>query len=289
MRIAVLGLGNMGRAVARRLCARGYEVAVWNRSPGKAEELVKHGAYVAPTVADAARGAEAVLVLVSDDAAVKRVCLGGDGAIAALADDGVLVDMSTVHPDTARELDRNTGAARFIEARVLGRPQALAEGRVMLLLGGAEKEAQRLGHLWSDLSSIHEYTGPAGTAATLKLLSNLILVGSTNLLSEAAVVAQANGIPDAVLQKVFGQSPMVPPATQVRLADILSGDHHGWWTLRLAEKDLSLVLSVASDVGASLPLASTTEDVLKRAVELGYGVLDLGAVADFLRGSRNDP
>ncbi|MBV9279102.1 MAG: NAD(P)-dependent oxidoreductase, partial [Chloroflexi bacterium] len=241
MRIAVLGLGNMGRAAATRLLGKGYEVGVWNRSPDKAAELVERGAAEAPTVAEAVAGSDVVLTLLANDAAVKEVCLGEGNALAHLGPGAVLADMSTVHPDTSRALAAAASGGRFVEAPILGGPEAFASGKARLLLGGPEGVVHGLGRLWSDLAAASVYTGPNGTAATLKLLSNLILVGSTELLMEAVVTAQASGIDDGTLREVFGQSPAVAPGVQARLEDILGGDHRGWWTLELADKDMTLV------------------------------------------------
>jgi 3-hydroxyisobutyrate dehydrogenase-like beta-hydroxyacid dehydrogenase len=239
MHVAVLGLGTMGRALALRLRRRGYDVAIWNRSPGRAEELVKHGATEAGTIADAVAGAHVAITLLTNDAAVRQVCLSEGGAIGNLYRDAVLVDMSTMHPDTSQELAAATPGGRFVDAPILGGPEALMTGKAKLLLGGRQQVVDGLKPLWNDLCASYLYTGLNGTATTLKLLSNIILVGGTALLAEAVVTGQVNGIDNDVLQRVLGESPAVAPGVQLRLEDILEGDHRGWWTLDLAEKDMA--------------------------------------------------
>ena len=283
MRIAVLGLGHMGRAVTIRLREAGHEVAVWNRSPGKAGDLVQRGAEEAGTVADAVAGADVAITLLANDDAVKQVCLGEGHAIANLHKGAVLVDMSTVHPDTSRALAAATPGERFVDAPILGGPEALISGKAKLLLGGREEVITNLTPLWNDLAAAYLYTGSNGTATMLKLLSNLILVGSTALLAEAVVTGQANGIENDVLRRVFGQSPAVAPGVQARLEDILEGDHRGWWTLELADKDMNLVLKLASGHSVTLPVAAATEGIIRQAIEAGYGDQDLGAVVEVIR------
>jgi 3-hydroxyisobutyrate dehydrogenase-like beta-hydroxyacid dehydrogenase len=283
MRIAVLGLGNMGRAVAIRLQDRGYEVAVWNRSPGRAEELVKRGAIEAGTIADAVAGADVAITLLTNDAAVRQVCLGEGGALSNLYGEAVLVDMSTVHPDTSRALASAAPGGRFVDAPILGGPEALISGKAKLLLGGRQDVVTSLKPLWNDLSASYLYTGPNGTATTLKLLSNIILVGSTALLAEAVVTGQINGIDNGVLRRVFGESPAVASGVQLRLEDILAGDHRGWWTLELAEKDMGLALTLASGRGITLPVAAAAERLIRQSVEAGYGEQDLAAVVEVIR------
>jgi len=283
MRIAVLGLGHMGRALAIRLRDRDYEVAVWNRSPGRAEELAKRGVTEAGTVAEAVAGADVAVTLLANDAAVRQVCLGEGGAVANLYGDAVLVDMSTVHPDTSRALAAAAPGGRFIDAPILGGPEALMSGKAKLLLGGRQQVVTGLKPLWDDLSASYLYTGPNGTATTLKLLSNIILVGSTALLAEAVVTGQINGIDHDVLRRVFGESPAVAPGVQLRLEDILEGDHRGWWTLELAEKDMGLALSLATEQGITLPVAAAVERLVRHSVEAGYGEQDLAAVVEVIR------
>lgn len=285
MRVTVLGLGQMGRAAATRLQDLGYDVTVWNRSPGKAEELAQRGAHAAASIPEAVAGADVVLTLLTNDAAVREVSLGDGGAVAHLPDDAVLVDMSTVYPDTSRALAEVVPGGRFVDAPILGGPEALLSHRAKLLVAGQEQVVERLDPLWNDLASAYIYTGANGTATTLKLLSNLILVGSTALLAEAVVTAQAHGIDNDVLRRVFGESPAVAVGVKARLDDIVDGSHQGWWTLELADKDMSLVLKLAQDRGVSLPLATMTEEMIQQSIEAGRRDLDLGAIVELIRQS----
>jgi 3-hydroxyisobutyrate dehydrogenase-like beta-hydroxyacid dehydrogenase len=283
MKVSVLGLGSMGVALANRLMETGHSVTVWNRSSGKAGDLVSRGARDASSLSDAVSGAEVVFTLLSDDAAVRAVTLDGN-VVGMLPPGTVLVDMSTVSPDTSRAVGAAAPDDHFIDAPILGRPQAFAAGKATLLLGGARELVTSLDPLWNDLSATHYYTGPNGTATTLKLLSNLILVGGTQLLIEAVVTAQKLGFGNEVLSEVFGGSPAVAAGARVRLDDILGGDHVGWWTLLLANKDLTLALALAQQAGVHLPLGEASERFIVRSIEAGYGSLDLGAMAEVLRG-----
>jgi 3-hydroxyisobutyrate dehydrogenase-like beta-hydroxyacid dehydrogenase len=282
MRLSVLGMGNMGHALASQLLERGYDLTVWNRTVGKADDLVQRGAVGATTLEEAVQGAEVVLLSLTNDAAVRAVALDG-GVAGGLPSGSVLVDMSTVAPETSRALGAAVPTGSFIDAPVLGGPHSFQTGKAKLLLGGDRAVIERLDPLWDDLSAGHYYTGENGTATTLKLLSNLILVGGTQLLMEAVATAQAHGFPDDILRDVFGGSPAVAPGVQVRLEDVLHGDHEGWWTLKLADKDLGLALKLAQSVGLDLPLTRAGEQLLARSIEAGYGEKDLGAMMNVLR------
>jgi 3-hydroxyisobutyrate dehydrogenase-like beta-hydroxyacid dehydrogenase len=285
MRVSVLGLGHMGKAVGLRLRDQGYEVTVWNRTPGRAEVLVQRGAREAASIAHALAGADVVITLLTNDTAVEQVALGADGAIRHLPAEAVLVDMSTVYPDTSRTLAARTPGGRFIDAPILGGPEALLNGKAKLLISGHEDLVKGLDPLWTDLSASYIYTGANGTATTLKLLSNLSLVGGTALLAEAVATAQASGIHNEVLRQVFGQSPAVAPGVHLRMEDILQGDHHGWWSLELADKDMTLILKLGAAAGTRLPIAEATEALIRKAIGAGYGELDLGAMVEAIRKS----
>jgi 3-hydroxyisobutyrate dehydrogenase-like beta-hydroxyacid dehydrogenase len=283
MNVTVLGLGTMGSALAGRLLDTGHQVTIWNRSPGKAQPLVARGARQAGSLQDAVEGAEVVFTLVTNDAAVRSLTLDGN-VVSMLPDSAALVDMSTVSPDTSRAVGQATPGGRFVDAPVLGGPEPFAAGRAKLLLGGDRALVERLAPLWNDLSSGHYYTGPNGTATTLKLLSNHLLVGGTQLLMEAVVTAQAHGFDNDVLREVFGNTPAISPGVRVRLEDVLEGDHVGWWTLLLADKDMCLVLKLADQVELRLPIAQASEQLIRDAIDAGYGAKDLGAITEVLRG-----
>lgn len=287
MRVTVLGLGHMGAALASRLLETGHEVTVWNRSPGKAQRLIEAGAREARSLDDAVSGARVVIMLLSNDAAVKAVALEGN-VVGLLPEGAVLVDMSTVSPDTSRAIGAATPGGRFIDAPVLGGPGVFGQGKAKLLLGGDRQTIESLKALWDHLAAGHYYTGPNGTATTLKLLSNLNLVGGTQLLMEAVVVARAHGFSDDVLRDVFGGSPAVAPGVRLRLDEILNADYDGWWTLRLADKDIGLVQKLAEQADLELPLADASRRLIQEGIESGYGDKDLQSMTEVLKQPRHD-
>lgn len=283
MRIAVLGLGRMGQAIASRLLEKGYEVTVWNRTPGKEGGLVAGGARAASSPQEAVSAANVVMTLLTADTAVKAVHGGEVGILKSAGAETICVDMSTVSPATSRELAEAV-PGRFIDAPILGGPEVTAKGQAKLLLGGDEATVKRLDGLWGDISSGYVYCGPNGSATTMKLLSNLNLMGGTILMAEAVVTARANGIDEEVVRKVIGDSPAVAPGVRVRFEDVLGGDHEGWWSVQLAEKDIDLALELARDKDITLTMAGAVEEVLRRTEAAGYGEKDLGAVVEAVRG-----
>jgi 3-hydroxyisobutyrate dehydrogenase-like beta-hydroxyacid dehydrogenase len=284
MRVAVLGLGRMGQAIAGRLLDTGHDVQVWNRTPGREKDLTARGARVAPSASEAASQADVAITMVTDDAAVREICLGSGGVIDSLQPGAVLVDMSTVSPDTSRALAAAMPNGRFVDAPVLAGPPAIEAGQGLLLIGGAPDRVKQLEPLWNSLTARHIYCGPVGSGATMKLISNLLLVGGVALLSEAVATAQAHGMDDDFLRQVLRQHPMVPAGLHNRLDDVIDGDHAGWFTVTLARKDIRLAMDLAGAAGLHTAMAEATAQVLAQAETSGWNDRDLGAAVEVVRG-----
>ena len=285
MRITVLGLGNMGQAIASRLLDTGHTLRLWNRTPGKATALQARGALELHSIREAVDDAEVVITMVADDAATRAVALGPDGAIAAFAPNTILVDMSTVAPATSRALATAVPGGRCVDAPYLGSPAVAAAGQGNLLLGGPSDLVTQLDQLWSDLSAGHVYCGPSGSGTTLKLVSNLILITGITTLAEALVTAQAQGVADELLERIFSQSPLVAVGLRNRLADLIAGDHEGWFSVTLAHKDLRLALELAAQRDLTLPTTTAALGALERAAATGYAAHDFAAVVEVVRGT----
>ena len=273
----------MGQAFASRALDRGHQVTVWNRSPGRAGELVAAGATEAGRPAEAVAGAEVVLVSLADDAAVTDVCLGADGALAALPEDAILANVSTVAPETARRLAAAGPAGRVLDAPVMGAPAAIARGDGRFLLGGPAETVDRLEPLWDDLGAGYVRCGPAGSGATMKLVSNLLLITGVTALAEGIATARGQGVTDDLLRTVFGNSGVVSPASRMRLDSLLDDDHPGWFTPALARKDVRLAIGLAEEAGVPARIGPATEQLLTGVIDTGDRWQDFAAVIEALR------
>lgn len=267
MRLTVLGMGAMGRGFARRAMERGHRVTVWNRTPGRADEIVARGATEAKTVSDAVARADVTLVVVSDDEAALDVCLGIDGALASVAKGALLVNVSTVAPETARELAEAGPAKSVLDAPVLGSPVAVSQGNGRFLIGGPSDTVRRLDPLWSDLSAGYVHCGPAGTGVTLKLMCNLQLILGVAAFAEAVGTARAAGLDDDLLRTVFTDSPFVSSATRGRIDAIFDPKHPGWFGAELARKDVRLAIEMAERRGIPVRLGPAAENLLTAVIE----------------------
>jgi 3-hydroxyisobutyrate dehydrogenase-like beta-hydroxyacid dehydrogenase len=274
--VAVLGMGNMGRAIAARLLDGGYGVAVWNRTQGKAAEVVSAGAAEAPIVADAVHGADVVFTILANDDAVRAVAFGE--LWASIGTETVYVDCSTVSPRLSGEL---AGAfpGRFLAVPVLGSPIAVRAGQAVLLAGGDSTVVERIGPVLSSLSTTVRRYDTAPLAGTAKLTSNLLLLSELVALAESVALGRSGGLSDAQLRDLLGDSPMVAPGIRNRFEEVLTGSQEGWWATALGAKDAGLAVDIARAADVELPEATAVKGVYERAAASGLERADVAAVA----------
>ncbi len=241
MRVAILGTGKMGGAMAKRLRESGHELTLWNRTRSRAEALGL--GKVASTPAEAARSAEVVISILTDAAAVRNAYLGDDGAARA-ARDQVFIEMSTAGPEVVKEVRPaiERAGAKFIECPVLGSISAMETGKGILFAAGDDEAIERARPVVEALGEARRIKDPE-SAATLKLVANTILMGLSAL---------AAGYVDHRYEPVT-------------------------FALRDGAKDLRLATEVYRRVGASTPMTDKATELFDRAANT-VGDLDLSAI-----------
>ena len=282
MDVAVLGMGRMGRALAGRLLEGGHRVAVWNRSKGKAGEIVAAGAREAQSVADAVDGVDVAVTMLANDDAVRAVAFGE--LRSSIGEKTVYVDSSTVSPKLSGEL-AEAFHPRFLAMPILGSPAAVSAGQAVFLAGGNAGVVDRLGPLVSSLSDTVRRYDTAPLAITAKLATNLLLMSEVVALAESFAVGRSGGLRDDQLRDLLGTSPLVPPGLKNRFEGVLTGSHEGWWTTVLGAKDAGLALDVARAAGVELPVASVVQHLYEKAASSGLDGADITAVTALYRGS----
>jgi 3-hydroxyisobutyrate dehydrogenase-like beta-hydroxyacid dehydrogenase len=274
MKIAFLGLGKMGAPMARRLLAAGHPLTVWNRNRERAEAVGAEGASVAGTPADAARTADAVLTMLFDDAANEEVLFGAGGVLDALPPGALHISLSTISVALSERLtaEHARRGQLFVAAPVFGRPEVAQEGRLWIVVAGADPAVALALPLIEPLSrGISVIGAEPRQAHALKLSGNFLISAMIHSLSEAFVYAEAQGIPPATLLETVNsalfQSPfllaygnlMLHPPTQVGA------------TVELGAKDLSLLREAAAGRHTRLSLADNLAEVFREAQKLGLG------------------
>jgi 3-hydroxyisobutyrate dehydrogenase-like beta-hydroxyacid dehydrogenase len=292
-RVALLGTGRMGAAMARALAAAGTDLVVWNRSPGPARTLADElGAAVATSPADAARRAEICLTMLADEPAVAAVYGGPDGLVAAGRPGLVLVDLSTVPPSTILGLEPSVRAsgAGLLDAPVSGSVSTATAGQLTLMVGGDLADLERAMPGLEPLARRVFHLGPLGSGAAMKLAVNTVVFGLNGALSEGLVLAERAGIDRNVAYDVLVESAVgAPYVAYKRSAFIAPESTPTAFALELVEKDLRLITAFADGLGVPLPQAETNLETIRQA-ELSQGVgADLADVARHLRDQARIP
>jgi 3-hydroxyisobutyrate dehydrogenase-like beta-hydroxyacid dehydrogenase len=289
-RVAFLGTGRMGAAMAGSLCRAGFEVAVWNRTPSKAEAVAREiGARVHATAADAVSSASVVLSSLADDEAVRDV-YGSDGAAAGLGAGTVVLEMSTIAPRTVRELlpAVEERGASLLDAPVSGSVALAEKGELTVMVGGDQQALDRARPVLEALSKRILHVGDLGAGATMKLAVNALVHAINVAVSEALVLAERSGVERSVAYEVFASGAGAAPFVLYKRAAFERPDETPVaFSLDLVAKDLDLILSLAEEVGAPMDQAVVNASVVRAAVEAGLGSRDLSGIAVFLREEGN--
>ncbi|HEX8954332.1 MAG TPA: NAD(P)-dependent oxidoreductase [Polyangia bacterium] len=279
MNVAFLGLGTMGAPMAANDRARGHALAVWNRSPGRAQPLVDAGARLAASPADAARGAEAIVLMLSDPAAVHAVVDGADGILAALAPGALVIDMSTVDPATARAVDAQVRArgGRFVDAPVSGTRKPAADGKLVIMAGGDPADVARARPLLEAMGRVIP-VGGVGQGMAAKLVLNGLGAHMMTGFAAMLVLAARLGLELPAMLEIIGAGAFSSPLYAGKAPRMLARDFAADFTLQLMHKDQELVLATAAAHGYAMPTLAAIRDVLAEAIAAGYGDGDLSGV-----------
>jgi 3-hydroxyisobutyrate dehydrogenase-like beta-hydroxyacid dehydrogenase len=276
-RIAFVGLGRMGRLMAERLVSHGYRVSVWNRTKSKTEPLVAAGAVAADTPADAVAEADFVITMLTGPEAVREVLFGG--AVEALRPGAVLIEMSTITPDTVAELRAALPAGvGLLDAPVKGSLPAASSGTLQILTGGDEKDVATAKDVLAVLGTV-THVGPSGAGSAAKLLVNIALCSSVVVLGEALALGDKLGLPTEVSLEALATTVIGGLVPGVR-AELAEPDAPTRFSLSLAEKDLRLALAAGCVPDGAVAGARAG---LAAALAAGHGDQNLNAVVRHLR------
>ena len=288
-RVAVVGTGRMGAAMAGRVAAAGHPLTLWNRTRATAESVAAGlpGASVATTAREAAAAADVVVVSLADDAATRATYGGADGLVAGLARGSVVADTSTVAPETIRALAdpvRATGA-ELVDTPVSGSVTTVESGGILVMAGGDATAVERARPALESFAQRIILVGPLGSGATMKLAVNAMVFGLNQTLAESLVLAERAGVGRELAYEVFASSAAGAPFVGYKRAAFVHPESAPVaFALDLVAKDLDLAAALAAAVGAEVPQLRTNRLVVGDAIDAGLGDADMSALAGHLRG-----
>jgi len=269
--VAVVGLGTMGRPMAMNLMRAGYPLRVYNRTAGRTDCLA--GVYVAESPSDAAQGADVIITNVTDCAAVREVVDGEHGVLGGCASGAVVVDMSTIAPDTAREIASRCArcGVDFLDAPVTGGESGAISATLSIMVGGDPDVLERVRPVLECLGQRITRFGPVGCGQAAKLCNQII--GGLNILavSEGLALAESLGLD----QELLIQAVSTGAAGSWMLSNLgpkmLADDMAPGFRVRLHQKDLGLALDAAASVRLPLPGSALLQQLFRTAEAMGCG------------------
>ena len=281
--VAVLGLGAMGHAFAASLVKNQFQVAGWNRTRARGEDLAASGMTLCDTPQQAAEQADVVLAMLSDGATTESVLAQ---IIPALRQNAIFCQMGTIGVEATDRLIAQLAEARpdvvYIDAPVSGTKAPAENAQILILASGEQQRAEKLEPVFAAISKGARWLGAAGAGSRMKLVVNAWLIAMMQGLAESTSLAQQFGFSAEDLWSVLEGGPLAAPYAKVKLDTIKSGDYTPQMQLVWALKDAQLALDAAEE--HSMPGLQNIAQLWQQAVEAGYGEQDLAVIYRFLTG-----
>jgi 3-hydroxyisobutyrate dehydrogenase-like beta-hydroxyacid dehydrogenase len=291
--VGFLGVGSMGAPMAANAARGEFQVRVYNRTRAKADALARRAPVeVAATPAEAADGADVVITMVSDGAAVIDLYTGHDGALSSLPSGSIALDMSTIGPDALTRVHETLAPhdIHVVDAPVSGSVATAEAADLTIMAGGATEDVERVRPVLEAIGTPVIHVGPLGTGQAMKLAVNNIIFGLAEAVAESLVLAERAGIERSSAYEVFTNSAIAAPMVHYRRGAYERPDEApADFRLALAAKDLELITDLARRVGAPMPQAELNMDLVRRAIADGFGEQDMALVAEYLRRSAGVP
>ncbi len=284
-RIAFVGLGTMGAAMAANLRRAGFEVTGWNRSVGRGDDLAGLGGGVATSAAEAARTADIVVVCVSDTPDVEAVLFGADGVVEGLREGGLVVDCSTISPGAtagfARRLrERGIG---FVDAPVSGGSEGARNATLTILVGGEPEDTERAWPVLQAMGKTITHFGPAGSGQAVKAVNQVVLAGAYLGVAEGMVLAMKAGLDPVAVAEALNGGAARSWVMENRSGRMIDNAYPLGFRTSLHLKDLAIALELARDTGTALPVTALCAAIESGLVARGYGDEDVSNVARAIR------
>lgn len=287
--VGIIGLGIMGGPMALNLLKNGFAVTVFNRTPDKCRTLHDAGASVAKSIAELSVKCAAIVIMVSDDRAVRAIVQSEDGILHYAKSGTLVVDSTTVHPQTSREMARALAqrGITYIDAPVTGSRKQAEEASLLFLVGGSERDVRRASPLLQAMGRKHVRLGPIGAGACAKLGNNMLGLIHMAAMAEAYSLVERFGLSLEAFHDIISQSGGRSAMSDLKGPKILKEDWRADFALALAHKDLMLARSLAEGLDHPAPVLSAAERVFANAHEMVGGNDDFCGVFRWYRQHAN--
>jgi 2-hydroxy-3-oxopropionate reductase len=281
--IAFIGLGIMGAPMARHLVDADFDVVGVNRNQEKVERFVEDGGRGAASIADGAKEADIVAVMVPDSPDVQEVLAGPDGVFDAARAGTLIIDFSSIRPDVSAQLaaEAKERGLRMLDAPVSGGEAGAVAASLSIMVGGEAADFEAAKPVLDVVGATIVHVGPSGAGQTVKAANQLIVAGNIQLLAEAIAFLEAHGVDMEAALKVLGGGLAGSKVLDQKGANMLSRSFQPGFRVELHHKDLGIVTTAAREADVVIPLGALVAQLMTAARAAGDGGLDHSAL---LRG-----
>ena len=284
-KIGFIGLGIMGRPMAKNLMEAGYELVLHNRSPEKAEELAEEGnAIAAGSPMEVAEACDIVITMLPDSPDVEAVVAGEGGVLEGIRDGALLVDMSTISPVVTEELServREQGAS-MLDAPVSGGDVGAKEGALSIMVGGSEEDFERARQLFDVMGKVATHVGPTGAGQVVKACNQIVVALTIEAVSEALVLGSRGGVAPEKLVEALSGGLAGSAVMEAKKEKFFSHDFEPGFRIELHHKDLGIALAAGREYGVALPVTAIVDQMLEALKAKGRGDRDHSALLTLL-------
>lgn len=282
MKIGFIGLGEMAHGIIPRLVQAGHTVIGWNRSPGKGQSLVDAGMALGDSPADVAAKSEAVFSCVTHSAAVEAVALGENGILEGIGQGSIYMDMSTISPFVSRRIAAAFAARGriMLDTPISGSPVSLAQGKASIMVGGDKAAFEQVKTLLGAIGPSVTYIGDSGLAVQTKVGINLTLIVEMVAFCEGVALAEKGGVSRKIAVDAMLKSVVASPVMGYRGPFILDMPDKPLANVTLQQKDATLALELAREMGMPTPLLAAANELLNACRGMGIDHRDFVTVYD---------
>jgi 2-hydroxy-3-oxopropionate reductase len=279
-KIGFIGLGIMGKPMARNLMKAGYSLVVHNRSRAKVDELAKEGATAASSPKEVTSAVDVVITMLPNSPDVELVALGPNGIKDGAKKGQLFIDMSTINPIVSQNIAKNLSSAgvAMVDAPVSGGEKGAIDGALSIMAGGAPQDFERALPIFNALGKTITHMGPLGSGGFTKLANQIIVAINLTAIGEALVFGSKAGVDPQKMIRALSGGLAGSKCLDQKSEKILTGDFAPGFKIDLHSKDLNLITDAARSVGAPIPTAALVEQFFSALRVRGRGGLDHSGV-----------
>ena len=286
-KVGFIGLGIMGKPMAKNLIEAGYDVVVYNRTREKAEDLASEGATVADSPKGVAEQSDIIITMLPDSPQVKEVLAGEDGVLEGVREGALIVDMSTISPVVTEELSQKAKekGASMLDAPVSGGDVGAIEGTLAIMVGGSEEDFERAKPLFEVMGKTVTHVGPSGTGQVVKAANQIVVALTIEAVSEALVLGSKGGVAPEKILDVLGGGLAGNKVMELKREKMLEHSFDPGFRIELHHKDLGIALAAGREYGVTLPVTAIVDQMLETLKMRGKGDRDHSAILTLIEES----